>query len=374
MLDTEEPAPREGTSRSRVIALLLETGGIALALVVAVWALARFWQIARAESATAAADVLAALAVLLGGFVGGIVLWGMAELIRRLDALPAALEHSSARTRAIESLPPAASPAPLLNDAQGATIVELLREVRDISLLTPEERTKRLETAGRALAAELEREVPRLLREHRWREARKRVQEARERFPTFSQFEQLEKQIETMRAQVESRDVEQAERQIHDLSALEAWERAADVVRELLERHPDSEKANALAATVRMKYEKSQAEQRARLMAHAQELVRQRDWQGALQTANTIVQRYPKSPEAEALRLQIPTLAENAEIQIRQRMEAQIRELIRERRYDAAYQSANDLIDRYPNSPQAEALRAQLPKLRERAAAMASSF
>jgi outer membrane protein assembly factor BamD (BamD/ComL family) len=373
MLEIEGPPPQNGTSRSRVVALLLEAGGVILALAVAAWALVHLWQIARAEAASAV-DVLATLAILLGGLVSGILLWGLAELIRKIDLLPAVMEQNSATPRALSSLPPAAAPSPLLNDAQGATIVELLREVRDISLLTPEERTKRLETAGRALAAELEREVPRLLREHRWREARKRVQEARERFPTFPQFEQLEKQIETMRAQVESRDVEQAERQIHDLSALEAWERAADVVRELIERHPDSEKANALAATVRMKYEKSQAEQRARLMAHAQELVRQRDWQGALQTANAIVQRYPKSPEAEALRLQLPTLAENAEIQIRKRMETQIHELIRERRYDVAFQSANELIDRYPNSPQAEALRTQLPKLRERAAAMASGF
>lgn len=373
MLETEEPAPQEGTSRSRLVALLLETGGVLLGLAALAWALVRFWQIASSEG-TSAVEVLTTLAVLVSGLVAGLLLWGVAELIRKLDALPIVQVPSSGRSWAIESLPPTAASTPLLNEAQGATLVELLREVRDISLLTPEERTKRLETAGRALAAELEREVPRLLREHRWREARKRVQEARERFPTFPQFEQLEKQIETMRAEVESRDVEQAERQIHDLAALEAWERAAEVVRELLERHPDSKKANDLAAVVRMKYEKSQAEQRARLMTHAQEQVRQRDWQGALQIANTIVQRYPKSPEAEALRLQIPTLVENAEIQNRQRLEAQIRALIQERRYDVAFQSANDLIDRYPNSPQAEALRAQLPKLRERAAAMASNF
>jgi outer membrane protein assembly factor BamD (BamD/ComL family) len=373
MLETDGPADQNSISRSRVVALLLEAGGILFALASLGWALVRFLEISRRE-AVRAEDVLTTLALLLGGLVAGLLMWGVAELIRKLEALPDLMSGNPGRLRAIESLTPAAAPAPLLSEAQGATIVELLREVRDISLLTPEERTKRLETAGRALAAELEREVPRLLREHRWREARKRVQEARERFPTFPQFEQLEKQIETMRAEMESRDVEQAERQIHDLSALEAWERAAEVVRELLERHPDSEKANALAAVVRMKYEKSQAEQRARLMAHAQEQVRQRDWQGALQTANTIVQRYPKSPEAEALRLQIPTLAENAEIQIRQRLEAHIRALIRERRYDAALQSANELIDRYPNSPQAEALRAQLPKLRERVAAMAGSF
>lgn len=292
--------------------------------------------------------------------------WGLAELVRRLETLPGLI---AARRGGVTWPAPTTAPA-ALDEQHLEGITALLRELRDISLLDDTQRAKRLEAQGRALAADLEREVPALLREHRWREARRRVQDARVRFPTLAQFEALERQIETMRAQVEAHDIESAERQINDLAALHAWERAADVVRELLARHPDSQKANALAARVRQQYDKTQAEQRTRLMAQAQDAVRARDWSTALAAANTIIQRYPRSPEAEALRLQLPTLQENVEIQTRQRAEARIRELVKQGRFDVALQSAHELIDRYPNSPQAEALRGQLAKLHQRAIAM----
>jgi hypothetical protein len=51
-------------------------------------------------------------------------------------------------------------------------------------------------------------------------------------------------------------------------------------------------------------------------------------------------------------------------------MEARIRDLVKQGRFDTALQSAHELIDRYPNSPQAEALRGQLAKLHQRAVAM----
>lgn len=363
-----ETSSRSDLNQTRLIALLLKVIGTAAALVVATWACFRMYEVGASESASAT-SFLAALAVMAGAIGVWVFFFALAELLVRVEN---AGGGQAFRSEPVWTPPPAPI-APGLTEFQGEQVLRVLRELRDISLLTDDQRTKRLETQGRALLRELEVEVPALLREHRWREARQRVQEARERYPSFAQFDVLDGQIESARAQVEARDIEHAERQIQDLSALEAWERAADVVRELLARHPESEKARTLAANVRQKFERSQAEQRARLMAHAQEAVRQRDWQTAVQAANTIIQRYPKSAEAEVLRLQLPTLQENAEIQFRQRAEGQIRELVRQRRYDAALAQAGELIDRYPHSPQAEALRGQLPRLHELAAKMGPS-
>jgi outer membrane protein assembly factor BamD (BamD/ComL family) len=382
MLDYDEAPKPNKINRARLVATLLEVAGVVLALGATLWAVARFWELGQAGDPIAppstqpaagalnapygVMDFISVVAVLTAGWAGGVMFWGLAELVRRLEALPGLIV--ARRGGVTWPAPATASAAPDEHHLEGMTA--LLRELRDISLLDDAQRAKRLEAQGRALAADLEREVPALLREHRWREARRRVQDARERFPTLAQFEALERQIETMRAQVEAHDIESAERQINDLAALHAWERAADVVRELLARHPDSQKANALAARVRQQYDKTQAEQRTRLMAQAQDAVRARDWSTALAAANTIIQRYPRSPEAEALRLQLPTLQENVEIQTRQRAEARIRELVKQGRFDVALHSAHELIDRYPNSPQAEALRGQLAKLHQRAIAM----
>lgn len=404
MIQTDADVRTEGATRTRYIAGLLEWAGVGLAVTVAIWACARFWQLGygvegaasptaalhdegggasgiasgargAAASGSATTSFLATLVVLIAGLAGGGLLWAAGDALRTLERLPAELAERTARgPEFTPSVGASAAAVGGLGDKHAETLVLLLREVRDISLLNESQRTRRLETLGQTLAADLEREVPALLREHRWREARRRIQEARARFPTFAQFEALERQVETARAQVETRDIEHAERQVSDLAALEAWDRAADVVRELLERHPDSEQAQQLAARVRNKFERSQAEQRERLMAHAQAAANGRDWPAALQTAQQVIQRYPKSPEAEALRLQMPTLLANSEIQQRQRMEAQIRDLVQQRRFDGALAAAHELIDRYPNSPQAEALRVQLPKLQRMATGLGAGF
>ena len=253
-------------------------------------------------------------------------------------------------------------------------LLVLTREVRDISLLNEEQRSLRLQAQGKAALSLLQREVPVLLREHNWIEARNRVQEARERFPSFSEWDALERQIEQMRAQVEAHDIEAAERQVDDLTSLGAWDRVAEVMNELLERHPDAPRANELAQRLRAQRNQAEAEQRTRLMAQAQEASNNREWKPALAAATSLIQRYPKSPEAQALRMQLPTLHENAEIQTRQQMETQIRDLIKEHRFDEALRVAHELLDQYPDSPQAGVLRDQLPRLEEKAAAMGPRY
>ncbi|RMF84901.1 MAG: hypothetical protein D6744_02295, partial [Planctomycetota bacterium] len=61
---------------------------------------------------------------------------------------------------------------------------------------------------------------------------------------------------------------------------------------------------------------------------------------------------------------------ENAQIRERQQMEAEIRDLIKQHRFDGALRVARSLLEQYPTSPQAEVLREQLPKLEQKAAAM----
>lgn len=368
MFEQDDAPQRNRVMRSRVMANLLGWAAGGMCVAVLLWAIGQVWEAAQSASASAT-TIFGALAVLLGGFSLAALLCGLSDLLRRIDALPEAIREGQ-RAAPREEMP-SPPPTPVAGSSQTAPeVVALLREIRDIVMLDEGQRARRLEVQGRALVADLEVRVPQLLQEHRWREARQLVQEGRVRFPSFTQFEALLKSIEEKRAQVENKDIEAAERQVEELALLKAWKGAADVVRELLERHPDSERARALAMRVRKQYQMSLAEQRERLQALAQDAVNRRDWAAALQHATTLVQQFPNSPEAEALRLQLPQLQENSEIQARKRMESQIHDLVRQRRFDAALRIANDVIDRYPHSPQAEALRGQLPKLREAAAAL----
>ena len=373
MVDYDDFDERNGLSRSHRIEACLEFGGWVVILIAIIWGFTAVVQVSRVEE-TSARTILALIAKMLCGVWAGVALWGLGMVMRRLAAIQDAGERAAARPEASmgRARPVANSMLPDTDDME--EMIVLLREVRDISLLTEEQRSLRLQAQGKAALSLLQREVPVLLREHNWIEARNRVQVARERFPSFAEWDALERKIEQMRAQVEARDIEDAERQIADLTSLGAWDRVAEVVNELLERHPDAPRANELAQGLRAERNKAEAQQRTKLMEQAQQASNQREWKSALSAATALIQRFPKSPEAQALRMQLPTLQENAEIQIRQQMESQIRDLIKQQRFDEALRVTHELLQQYPDSPQASVLREQLPRLEEKAHTTGSRY
>ncbi len=328
----------------------------------AAWAGYSLWAIGQAQAG--APDVMSVFAGLGIGLAVALICWGLSAMLVRLDGLQ----------RAITSLGAARSDVGGarrdVEISQGDELVLLLREVRDISLLSDQQRQMRLHALGQAAISVLQRDVPQLLREHNWIEARRRVQEARERYPMLAEWDAFERQIEQMRTQVEAQDIENAERQVADLEALGAWDRVSEVCNDLLHRHPTSQRANALAQRVRSQRSTVEAEQRAKLMAQAQEATNSRDWRAALTAATALIQRFPRTAEAAALMQQLPLLRENAEIQARQVLEHEYRENVKHHRFEDALRVAHDLINQYPGSKQAEILREQLPKLEEMAHAV----
>lgn len=371
-VETDSPV---GLSKTRLVAAAAEiAAGLTIAASLAALLIWLAVATQRAEAAPSVERVLLAVALALGGVIAGVVLLALAENLRKLDAVQGLLEQQGGARSAL----PAAGRAPVAgsgftarppeSDQEAWTqMVLLLREMRDISMLDDEQRRLRLEVQGRELARRLQHEVPAFLRDHNWNEATKRVLHARERFPHLSEWDKLDAQIEDVRARVERRDVENATRQVNDLAALGAWTRAMDVVREVLERHPGSDQAARLFQRVRAEQERAVAEQIARLMHQAQDATNRRDWHAALKAANALIEQFPKSPDAEALRQQLPTLRENAEIQTRQQMEADFRALLKDHHYEEALTIARELIARYPNSPQAQVLQDQLPRLEQKA-------
>lgn len=371
--DNAPPARPVPLNRARLIGGALDVAGALLLLATLAWSVASFSQVFAAQT-VAGVDVARTAAVTIAGLGAAALFLGAGEGLRKLEDIR---ELFGGAPRGAPGSADASSAAllPRTLNRGGGTIdgdrldelVGLMREVRDISLMSDAQRAARLQAQADELARRLEREVPELLREHKWFEAFKRVRDARERFPAHATWDALAQQIQAVRGQVEARDIESASRQVNELITLGAWERAADVVRDLLERHPRAAGALELARRVKLQRDKAEAEMRTKLLAQAQECANRRDWINAYNAARSLVQRFPHSGEAEALRAQLPILEANAEVRIRQQMETQIRGLIGGRRYAEALRLARELIERYPNSPQADVLRDQLPRLEEKA-------
>jgi len=374
MMENEDRNTAERLNPGRVAAAFMIVVGALIAVVATVWTPIRFWELSQAETSVPVSQFVLVAAHLFLGWGLGLLLWGAAEILRKLDE-----QAESARLSA-EAIPvadPTTIGAPQKpasdsgSDQQMRLLEELIRvtrELRDIELLSEPERAARVQAEADAAAHALERDIPALLRQHNWHEARQRIARARQRFPSLPNWAALDEQVEQMRQKFETRDVEAASREIEDLISLGAWNRAATVLRDLQQRHPDSQKAAELRRRILAEQNKSAAQERARLMSQAQEASNGHDWRAAIQLVETVLEKYPDSPEANELRVQLPTLRNNVEIQIRQGMETQIRELIQQQRYAKALTAARELIERYPASPQAGVLRDQLPRLEEKAA------
>ena len=107
---------------------------------------------------------------------------------------------------------------------------------------------------------------------------------------------------------------------------------------------------------------------RARLHAHIQARVLDRHWAEALAATEEFLERFSGSLEADALKEQVETLRTNAEIMRRKQYEAKFKELITTHNYREALRIAKHVVDQYPESPQASALRDQIPLLEIRVA------
>ena len=93
--------------------------------------------------------------------------------------------------------------------------------------------------------------------------------------------------------------------------------------------------------------------------------VYRRSYRRAMANAVKLLELRPGHRKSVAIRGQLKTIRENAEIEERQEQERRIQELIRNKQFFEAIDLAEDLLQRFPNSPQAETLQRLLPKMRE---------
>lgn len=255
--------------------------------------------------------------------------------------------------------------SPSNDDGGSREIIHLLQEIRDNSLLSEDERRER---RLRQVELEIDR-VAELIKARiengEYRQAHQAAQNLARRFPREARVANMVREVESARVQGEADQISQVTKQVNDLISISAWVRARRLAQQLQEQYPDSSAARQLVVRVEREHGIAEAEQQRRMYAEVQRFVSRRRWEEALVAARTFIERFGGTPDAEAVRMQIPTLEQNAEIEVRQQLEAEIMELTRHGRYIEALDLARSLVQKFPDSPQAEALRPQLSRLEE---------
>jgi hypothetical protein len=238
-------------------------------------------------------------------------------------------------------------------------VLSLLREVRDLVVQDPSERpvvAERVRGNRQRLAA---RAVIDAINRRRLARARELLQDAEALLGTNPTFERLSHKLAEADARNEPLDYARTKRLVEEAIREGNTALAEEFAHALCADHPESPRCRRVWEDAR----------RARLHAHVQQSADHHHWTEALAAAEEFLVRFPDTPEAESLRGQIATLRANAEIVQRRQYEERFKEHLRGRQFDEALRIARLVVEQFPSSPQAEALRPQVAALEQRLSA-----
>lgn len=183
--------------------------------------------------------------------------------------------------------------------------------------------------------------------------------------PDLPGIGELSERLEQARTRTEARDVGEAKRRVEELMSVSGFATAVAVVNGLLAKHPSSAEAIALLERVRREREAFVDEQRLAMYRKVEKEATSRRWRDALSAAEELLSAYPDSPEADAVRARMDTLRENARIEEVRRLRDRVSDLISRRQFAQAIEVAKDVIARFPATAAARELHEQMAKLEE---------
>lgn len=307
---------------------------------------------------------------LVGVFMVGMVTGGL------LLGAAALLQYAAAALRAVERLDQRA--AELFAEGGGVpsatagaagelnavptrtTLVEMLHtlhEIRDLTLLPEDQRQKLREGFLDQQKERLHAQVSEAIDDNRLRAARQLYATGLARFGPSEALDGLSARIDTLDAQTEPLDYARGMARVEEGIAAGDWLMAEQVAKALADGHSRSQRCGELLEVTR----------RGRRFALVQAYTTQRRWSEAAAAAQEFISVYPGAPEAANLRNEVVTLTENAEIQRRKAYELQIKDHLKASRFAEALRLAQLVVESFPNSPQANVLRKQIPQLQKRA-------
>ena len=205
----------------------------------------------------------------------------------------------------------------------------------------------------------------RFIDSHDFHRARQELASLAERFGSDSRINEMAERLEKTAQSALANNIILVSQHVENLMKQGDWDHAERIVLELADKYPTAVEPTALVERVQRERKAFALKHRQRMHDEIQQFVNQRRWQEALVANRKFIETFPAGVDTDALRAQTPTLQANAEIQARQKFEHHIKQYIEQHQYWDALAMARRIITEYPLSPQANALRSQLPRLEE---------
>jgi tetratricopeptide (TPR) repeat protein len=331
------------------------------AAAVVVWALVAPRETLEQSWATVAA-------LLLYGLVAGALAMALAAVIKY--TFSAAVSAKLMERLLRDTLQKKSEVGSTVSDFSGASheeVVSLLSEIMENTILDDTEKAAKRQLAKKHRQQTLRREIEALTKAGKYRDAHERLEEFRLRYPDNPAVGELEAQLSEALRQHEHSEIANVTEQVQRYMGLGLWERAMELARGLAEQFPENPDAARLPDTVRIEQDASHRQEQQRLFREIEHLVARKHWRQALRAAETLLENHPESPEAGSLRPQMEDLRRNAAIEERKEWEVRIAEHVQTGRHREAYALALELMEKYPDSPQAQDIRHNLDQIKARA-------
>lgn len=331
-------------------------------------------------------SVLTGVAMLVGAAAVAVLLFSLSAVLRLLtrQVQAAQLTHGSIENlqaavllveKAVREQPaptaPAApiitsvSAAPAVDEAARSEMLDLLKQLRDTSLMSESQRAAAAAAHWAKRKDFITRLIDRDMTMANWASAFAHLSELQAVAPGDSDVTALEAKLKHAQAQRLSDDLAAARTQLRHLMSITAWAQAEEVARGVLAKYPHESEAQALAHDVQRERHAFEKEHLDRMLLDLADATEHRNWRRALQIAEEATARYAGEPRVEKLRRDLPTIKQNAESAERKEQEELFRDLLKRQRYDEAANVAKGVINKYPASATAVELNKLLPKVEE---------
>lgn len=265
----------------------------------------------------------------------------------------------------LQATPDSATPGSLADPAMGERIVALLEEIREVSLMNDAQRQTRLHQHLEARRRATLDQVYHCFRTGHWSTADQLLTALEAEFATDAPTKQARGEFHRQRTAAESQTFTQAEQRVRDLAHVNSWDRAIGSAQEFVNNFPANVDGRHLLTQVCRDYDAFRDSAFQRRYEQVQANVDRRLWRAALVDAQSLLEEFPAHTRANRIRQQLQTIRENAQIEERQEHEVRIQLLVTHRRFAEAVELAEEVVRRFPDSPQAEALEERIPQLRE---------
>jgi hypothetical protein len=321
------------------------------------------------------ATVLAGLFLSVFLMAASSIVGMLAATLTRLNAAPAddvrpALERLEQSLRLLNNMQSRTeqTPSPAVEQVPGTLSTRAqhtLEQLRDFALMNDEQKQR---YAARHWAHRKTTHLEAIERDvlvGNWVTAFARLDELQIVIPGDPQVAEMRERVESEQVSRLDEDVRVARGRLHQLIGAGLWQQAEELAAAVQVKYPAKDEADRLVEDVRRERESWERETMERLFRDIAAASERRQWRQALLALEEFIRRYPLDPRAEALKLDLPRMQENAAAQERKEQEEHFKDLLKRQRYEEALYVARALIARYPQSPTGIELSRMLPKVEE---------